>query len=452
MDNILSMIKKYLVNENSEFNKSIILSLFEPGRYGFHIEGLTDENRKDLFPINKIKYFKNEIDYKTIPTKVVVSYYEENKLKALVLLSSSKNYYLFKVDHQKENQLNIHQKYVSKDLLLLTSDYEKHLKIKGKNQYEGEGDFSLIKDIDYFEEIYKEEIKYQLSKESSVYRLIFKENNLFTSDFIYLIDKKMVNITNKEELDKKVLSLEMMSKNRNDRNDCLLINSETKDIEYFIFTYKPHFLKHYFLFKNLGNENFVFIKESISFNYLFAKTELKNIKYKMNSDLASRSFSKMRYENFYLNYIEFEEDEAFDEEIKKLLIEQNIKKAIEYKNSLIKEALSTVKENNYSLDIGVTYHGKERILERIGDMKDEEMLSIAKVAYEKGLTSAHFIEKDQLMFNFLQYQQNKKIGKTLRLYRDILFFFSLEPPHSLVTCFPYKNNYDMFISDKKRKK
>ena len=83
-------------------------------------------------------------------------------------------------------------------------------------------------------------------------------------------------------------------------------------------------------------------------------------------------------------------------------------------------------------------------------MNDEEMLSIVKVAYDKGLTSGHYIEKDPLMFKFLSYQQSKYIGKTLRIYKDVLFFYSLEPPHSLITCFPYKTNYEKYISNKKK--
>lgn len=97
------MIKKYYVDYNSVFNKSLMYSLFEPGTFGFHLEGLTSQDEKDLFPTNKIKYKKEEIDISSVPTKIVVAYLEEVlSLKALVLLSSSKKYYLFKVDHQKE--------------------------------------------------------------------------------------------------------------------------------------------------------------------------------------------------------------------------------------------------------------------------------------------------------------------------------------------------------------
>ena len=51
---------------------------------------------------------------------------------------------------------------------------------------------------------------------------------------------------------------------------------------------------------------------------------------------------------------------------------------------------------------------------------------------------------DPKMFKFLQYQQNKKRGKTLRLYKDYLFFYSMEPPHDLVTCFPFNSSFEMY--------
>ena len=122
---------------------------------------------------------------------------------------------------------------------------------------------------------------------------------------------------------------------------------------------------------------------------------------------------------------------------------------VSFKDELIKEVSSIINQNHLPLDIGITLHGKERMLERIGKMNEEEMLSLAKVAYEKGLTSGHYIEKDPVMFKFLQYQQNKKLGKTLRFYKGILFFFGLTPPHDLVTCFLYQSNYDQYVAKRK---
>ena len=324
------------------------------------------------------------------------------------------------------------------------NDYEKHCKNKGKNLYAGEGDYKLIEDLNYFENLYQEEVDKKHDKESNIYRLIFHKNNIFTADFVDDVEKKKINIVNIERLDKKALTLGSMSKNKSDRQDCLLIDSETKDIKYFIFTYKPYLIKHYLLFKNLGNDSYIFLKETICFNEIIAS--LKDITFKKASAFATRSFEKIRYENFSSEYILFEEEEEFEEEVISQVPEVIVDVKAIKKDALIKEALRVVEELHLPLDIGVTIHGKERILERIGNMQEHEMLAIAKVAYEKGLTSGHFIEKDTNMFKFLSYHQSKKLGKILKIYQDILFFFTLDAPHSLVTCFFYQSNYEMYIS------
>ena len=445
------MIKKYYVDLKSSFHKSIILSLFERGSFDFTIEGLNDDENRKLFPIdNKIKEFKNEIDISKVPTKCIVVYLDESFVIKALVLESNKTYYLFKADHQHASQLNIHSKYISSDLNALLTDYEKHCKNKGKSYYDGEGNFDDIKDLNYFENLYKKAVDKQIDKSSNIYRLTFDANNLFTADFVDLIEKNKINIVNGRTIDKKIFSLSTMQLNKHDRKDCLLIDSESKDIRYLIFTYKPHFVKHFFLLKNLGDNNFEFIKETICFNEIFTSTGIKDLTFKNGSAFSAKSFAKIRYDNFYNEYINFELEEEFDEQVQSELEQVIDIKAIK-RDEIIKEALATIKETNMPLDIGVTYHGKERILERIGNMSEEEMLSLVKVAYEKGLTSGHYIEKDPIMFKFLQYQQNKKIGKTLRFYKDILFFYSLEPPHSLVTCFLYQTNFDKYISSEKRK-
>ena len=447
------MIKKFYINPNSVFNQSLILSLIEPGEFGFKIEGLSDKDSRDLFTTKKIKYIKDEIDFKSVPIQCVIAYLEDDfTVKALVLKSVSNLYYLFKMDHQKENHLNIHQKYISSNLNELLEDYEKHCKTKGKSNYAGEGDFSLIKDLDYFEFLYQEEIKKQIDKSSSVYKLLFNSNNYFTVDFIDLVNHGVISIVNKDRIDKNVLTLESMQKRKSHRKDCLLIDSETKDIKYFIFTYKPHFINHYYLLKNLGHDEFMFIMESISFNKILSSSELKGLKYKNGSAFAAKEFAKMHYDSFYLEYVAFEEEEELDEEIKSELPE--VDQALIKKELLLKEVKALYGQLKSKEFIGVSYHGKARIKERIGEMSEEEMLILAKVAYEEGKNSGHFIEKDPIMFQFLQYQQNKVHHKTLRLYKDILFFFSLEPPHELVTCFPYQSNYETYveIQGKKKKK
>ena len=99
------------------------------------------------------------------------------------------------------------------------------------------------------------------------------------------------------------------------RKDCLLIDSESKDIRYLIFTYKPHFVKHFFLLKNLGDNNFEFIKETICFNEIFTSTGIKDLTFKNGSAFSAKSFAKIRYDNFYNEYINFELEEEFDEQV-----------------------------------------------------------------------------------------------------------------------------------------
>ena len=107
------MFKKYYINQNSEFNKSLILSLIEPGERGFKISGLSEAEYKDLFFTRNIRFINNEVDFKSITTKVEVIYLDDYlHLKALVLSSSSGFFYLFKIDHQNEHKLNINQKYL----------------------------------------------------------------------------------------------------------------------------------------------------------------------------------------------------------------------------------------------------------------------------------------------------------------------------------------------------
>ena len=140
------MFYKYYLEPNSIIYKSLLLGLFEPKEYAYHIEGLDYDLSHKLFSINKVKYFKDEIVLSSLPTSIEVIYLEEKtlELKALVL-KYNKEYYLFRVDHQNRFQLNIHQKYISSDLEALCLDYESHSKSKGKVLYKGIGDFNVIK-------------------------------------------------------------------------------------------------------------------------------------------------------------------------------------------------------------------------------------------------------------------------------------------------------------------
>lgn len=420
------MFKKYYIDKNSEFNKSLILSLIEPGERCFKISGLKEGEYKDLFSTRNIRFINNEVDFKSVTTKVEVIYLDDSlHLKAIVISSSSGLYYLFKIDHQDEFKLNINQKYISKNLDDLLIDFESHSKSKGKINYYGEGDSSLIENINYFENLYSNDIKNNIDLDSDIYRLLFESNNLFTTDFVYLCNNHSIRVVNNNELSNKVLTLEMMRKNNSHRKDCLFISAASKDIEYFIFTYKEFFINHYYLFKNLGNDEFLFIKEDISFNRLLAASELKDIKYKKASNLASKEFAKKRYDNFYNEYTSFEAEEEFETDIIKEfnILEFGKIKAKAKLLEFINEFKSIYKAKHYKSDIGVTFHGHTRILERIGQLEDSEMLILAKVAYEEGKNSVNYLESDPKMFKFLQYQQINKSLTSRRIGDGSMLFF-----------------------------
>lgn len=440
------MFYKYYLEPNSIIYKSLLLGLFEPKEYAYHIEGLDYDLSHKLFSINKIKYFKDEIVLSSLPSSIEVIYLEEKtlELKAIVL-KYNKEYYLFRVDHQNRFQLNIHQKYISSDLEALCLDYESHSKSKGKVLYKGIGDFSDIKDIDYFEYLYEKEVAKQIDKTSNIYRLKFTRNNSFTVDFVYLVKNKIINISNFESLDPKVLTLTTMNKQHEHRHDCLLINSETKEIEYFIFTYKPHLINHYYLFKYLGNDTFMYLLEDISFNKVLSS--IKDKKYKKGSKFASLEFSKMRYDNFSSEYVAFEEEEEFEvNAINELeLTNTTLEITEEQKIEMLLDVSNLLKQRKFTYEAGLTLHGKSRILERLGEMSESEMMDLANVAYEYGKNPVHYLEKDITMFKFLRYQQGKQGNKEIRFYHNVLFFYSMTPPHVLVTVFHYKNNYEEFL-------
>ena len=49
------MIYKYNVQTNTIFHDSIMLPLFEQGHYGFEIQGLLDDDLREVFSTKKIK-------------------------------------------------------------------------------------------------------------------------------------------------------------------------------------------------------------------------------------------------------------------------------------------------------------------------------------------------------------------------------------------------------------
>ena len=592
------MIKKYFVTKDSVFHKSIVLPLYEGNDQGFVIDGLSLDKRLSLFRSSVVKTTgKNrDVDLNTLPLICSIVYLDDNlNLRAFVLETNNnrnKTYYCFRCDPQNPRLVKYQTNYESNDLKKLTDDFE--TSGSRRKDYKGVGDFSKIKDLDYFENKYRKTTDKQINKESNVSRLILPIGNKFTDGFARLFERKELEVVNKEDVGFKVISRDSLTKNINNRKDCLLINKDTKKIEYYIYTHRPLFVNHYYLFKCLANNQYEFIKESTSFDELFLLKELKDIKYRECSLRAGKSLSSVDYFDLYKTFIEYQEDELFDEdfgneakiveelqqetkdyvlsdELDELLQTFNykdndgilyfpdyetiplalldrkhiyikadrnlnndefldkisskdlvsIKKALKnlletqlssritlfekkakslisdvfnkdneeqvlrikevedlykmiwpmdfryhakyingiynqfetWKNkkrfdmAAISKAMETVNAN-----VIVSMHASDRIDERIRVMSQEEKETLAKAAFVNGKTSIHFLEKDQSMFLYLQYKQNKYENKTLRLYEDVIFVYSSTPPHSLITCFPYQQNYEDFLKGRRMNK
>ncbi|MBO4667881.1 MAG: hypothetical protein J5666_07155, partial [Bacilli bacterium] len=183
------MVKKYYVEKNSVFAKSIILPFYEGEDVGFIVEGFEFKLRRELFNHKALKFNPKtgEIDSNSMQTYCYAVYLEKhtNVLKAIIIYSQIKKLYLcFRASNQGDFKLRFQNNYVSSDPKLLESDYEKSLKKKGVNHFEGIGDFKSIRDINYFDEMYSDQINPRISKKSDISRLIFTENNKFTADFI----------------------------------------------------------------------------------------------------------------------------------------------------------------------------------------------------------------------------------------------------------------------------
>ena len=449
------MFKKYFIDVKSEFNKSIILSLLEPGHYCFQINGLDNSVQRKLFNKDNIKFNNDEVDPKSFKTNCVASYFEVDSynLKALIL-ENNKSYYLFKVDSQKQNQLNINQKYISNDLNSLMSEFESKSKTKGKVNYLGIADKDIISNTNYFEEKYKRVLDKEETKNSSIYRLIFQDNNKFTVDFTYRVGNKILTILNKEKLEDKILTLSSMQKHSTNRKDCLFIDSETKEIKYYIYTHKQYLLNHYYLFKYVGNDCFEFIMEDISFNKVLSSIELKELIYKKASKFATQEFARMDYENFAELFTSYEEDEELDNAIiTELGIQETSKLTNKEIENLRREARSYVEKHNMNTDIYLSLHGRQRMQERLDPkLTEQDMLLITKYVFEKCKNPASFIETDIDLFTFLRYKQGNYPNTQFRIYNYTLFAFSMTPPHELKTCFNFKENFEIFTKNRKKRK
>lgn len=356
------MIKRYNVTPNSRFNNSIIIPFFEPGNYGFVIEGLDDNNRKVLFNPKQLNIVgKNkDIDVSKATYVEVVYLDDEYNLKGIVLYCPiNKKHYFFRVEGNDQLKLKTQDNYISSNIDELLSDYEKRRSRKG--DYGGVGDFNLIKDVDFFESHYGRLIEKQIDKNADITRLIFTKNNEFTSDFIRLIERDEIVIVNKERLNPSILTRDTMSKVelRNNRRDCLLVNFAAGDIEYFIFTSrgKNSLVNHYYLFKKINKNSFEFILEDIIFNKVFSYHEIKKIKFKDAGLLISKELSKTNYDKFYLKCLEFEKDEEIDESLdNEWKIVETLEQVIEVKEEgLPLKVISILKKYDYVLKDKLLY-------------------------------------------------------------------------------------------------
>ena len=353
------MIKKYYADRTSEFARSVTLPFYERGNCGFIIDGLEDKLRRELFPVRHFKIKHGEVDPNTIPTYLYAIYLDENLyLKALILYSSiNKTYYAFRADNADDMKLRFQCNYINTDVDVLEKDCEKSFKKKGVSYYEGKGDFKKIKDINYFDHKYIDKINPRKDKKADISRLIFNKTNQFTYDFTHFAyrDNKIF-ISNKDRLSMESLSDNAMVKLKEGRRDCLFINFSTGSIDYFIYTYRPQYVNHYLLFKHLGDNRYEFIAESICFNRLLLREELRELYFKEGSELASNSLSGMDYDEFLERYLEFVEDEAIDEEFDTewKFLEQLLKEYAE-EQTIDLDVHNVLSKFGYTLDGNIIY-------------------------------------------------------------------------------------------------
>ena len=102
-------------------------------------------------------------------------------------------------------------------------------------------------------------------------------------------------------------------------------------------------------------------------------------------------------------------------------------------------------------NVSLTIHGSDRISKRIKDLSYEEKLNLAKLAFEEGKTPMHFYDSSPNDYSCLLYIQNKTRNTTIKLYKEVVFVFSKEISHQLITCFPYKQSFDNFMRYQKQK-
>jgi len=100
----------------------------------------------------------------------------------------------------------------------------------------------------------------------------------------------------------------------------------------------------------------------------------------------------------------------------------------------------------------ITQHAFQRLKERVNsEITTEDAIKLAAKAYHQGKTSAHFIETDTEMFDYLMYKQSKYLDKnvTIRLLNDMLYIYDLDK-RLLITC--YQIDFELWRKNNKNKK
>ena len=327
------MIKKYRVNQNSVFAKTIILSFYDRNSFFFDIDWVGGDLRNTLFSTKNLKFSgKNrELVAESLPTTLHTIYLDDGlKIKALICYNkANKTYYCFK-DSGKKNGLRYQDNYKSCNLSELESSTEiKFRKSTKDKKFFENWNYSDISDINYFEYKYEQELSNRINDESNLVCLTFRESTKFVSDFIKLFKDK-IYIPNGVAFNKEALTNNTMGGLTTNRCDSVFVDASTGEIKYFIYMYKPEGLNHYMLFENLGNDNYRFIKESVSFNSLFSLTETKDIEFRFASDFETHAMINFDYDEFGPAFAEFVEDEKIDEEFNS---EQELLKQIEIENA-----------------------------------------------------------------------------------------------------------------------
>lgn len=378
------MIKKYLVEKESTFNKSIMLPFYEGVTYGFTIDGLSIDERFKLFDFSKVKNVGKNI---VLSSNCYAIYLDDNFLiKALVIEANIDKkiiYYCLRGDSQNDKKLRYQTNYKSEDVNKLLIEFEKSGPCKKDQVVPSK--FSEIKDLDYFKQKYSESISKQVDKDSSVSRLVFQNPSKFLSDFARLVERDELKISAKDGSffpKAKIISQNIIQKNRFNRQDCLLINVDNENIEYFVYTFSNKFTNHYYLFKFVSNKEYVFIAESTCFEQLLLEN-LKELKYKNHTFEASKALENVSFNDFIKEYIEFKNDEAFDESFEKdFEVFEHIEQIVEEEEIVISPMLDALlKKFNYRNEAGVLFFDEYEPLplgfierEYINFVKDRETI------------------------------------------------------------------------------